>query len=272
MTSVLGRRTGGVAAAGALAGAWLVAVPGAAHAAGGTASVTQSAQTVAFAGGPEASDLRVTKRKGPASDYDWIFVFDDVVPVTAGTGCVRPDEDDATLVECTLIEAPTTEDNVVVRLGDGDDAGYVDTYGEVQLHGGAGNDRLDGTDVDRMFGDAGADVLRARGTTDGGAGNDVVTGAGLIRGGDGNDVLTGNAKGQPIEGGRGNDVIRALGGKDVVHGNSGNDRIEGGTESDKLYGGPGSDTIYGNSGNDLLAGGGGRDTLSGGPGNDTVQQ
>jgi len=261
-----------VTVVGAMTASVLLLPAGGAYAAGGTASVRQADQTVEFRGGPEASDLRVTKRKGPASDFDWIYVFDDVATVTPGTGCVRPDEDDDTLVECTLIEAATTEDNVDVLLGDGDDTGYVDTHGEVTLRGGAGRDRLSGTDVDRMFGDAGNDVLAARLLTDGGAGNDVVTGAGSIRGGDGDDVLTGNDRGQTIEGGRGNDRIRAQGGKDVVYGNSGNDRIEGGTHSDKLYGGPGADTVFGNSGNDLVVGGPGRDTLSGGPGDDTVRQ
>jgi serralysin len=260
-----------VAVVGAMTASVLLPAGGA-HAAGGTASVRQADQTVEFRGGPEASDLRVTKRKGPAGDFDWIYVFDDVVTVTPGTGCVRPDEDDDTLAECTLFEAPTTEDNVVVQLGEGDDAGYVDTHGEVTLRGGAGRDRLNGTDVDRMYGDAGNDVLTARGVTDGGAGNDVITGAGLIRGGDGDDLVTGNDRQQTIEGGRGNDRILARGGHDLVWGNSGNDRIEGGTHSDKLYGGPGADTIFGNSGNDLVVGGPGRDTLSGGPGNDTVRQ
>jgi Ca2+-binding RTX toxin-like protein len=256
--------------AGAMAASMLLPA-GSAHAAGGTVSVRQTDTTVEFRGGAEASDLRVTKRKGPVSEFDSIYVFDDVVTVTPGTGCVRPDEDDDTLAECTMFEAPTTEDSVNVFLGGGDDRGYVDTYGEVTLRGGDGRDRLSGTDVDRMYGDAGNDVLNARGVTDGGPGNDVISGAGLIRGGDGADLITGNDRQQTIEGGRGDDRILANGGHDFVWGNSGNDRIEGGTHSDKLYGGPGADTIFGNSGNDLVVGGAGRDTLSGGPGSDTVR-
>lgn len=261
-----------ILAAGVLVGGWYVALPGGAAAAtGSTVAVTGAARLV-FTGGDEANHLVVTDRFGPA-DFFVVQTFHDVVPITPGQGCSWPDPDDRTLVECEFFEQPTTETSLTVRLGGGDDEVLVDDVsGENAVYGGPGRDRIDGRDVDRMFGEDGDDTLFPRGSADGGPGNDVMTGTGLMRGGDGDDRITGNQVGNHLEGGRGDDTIRAGGGKDLAYGNSGNDLIQGGTESDRLYGGPGADVVYGNSGNDLVAGGPGNDHLSGGPGNDKVQQ
>jgi serralysin len=265
------RKRSAVLVIGALVSApGVLALEGAAAATGSTVWVENGYNTY-FRGGDEANNLVVTDTL--VGEWERTYRFDDVVPLTPGEGCARPDAADPTVVECEIHDQPTNENNLDVRLGGGNDVAVVDDlYGMNILAGGAGNDRLSGTDVDLMYGDAGDDRLFARGITDGGPGNDTMTGAGLQRGGDGNDHITGNGVGNDLYGGRGNDTILGEGGKDIVYGNSGRDLIRGGTESDKLYGGPDGDTIYGNSGNDLLEGGPGRDTLSGGPGRDTVRQ
>jgi Ca2+-binding RTX toxin-like protein len=99
-----------------------------------------------------------------------------------------------------------------------------------ELHGGAGNDHIEGgAGADTIFGDAGNDVLEGRG------GNDT------IFGGTGNDVL---------EGGAGNDTLRGEDGDDDLDGGAGNDKLFGGNGDDDLQGGPGTDEVFGNAGND----------------------
>jgi serralysin len=243
----------------------------AAAATGSTVSTGGPGTNVTFTGGDEANALHVTDRV--VGEFRRIYTFDDVVPLTPGTGCTHPDADDTTLVECSVSDQPTSENNLVVRMGGGEDSAFIDdVYAMTSLYGGAGTDRLRGTDVDRMYGEAGSDVLSSSGSTDGGPGDDTISGPGFVRGGDGNDRIRGTDGGDTIEGGRGNDTILAAGGRDLVHGNSGRDDIRGGTHDDRLYGGPDADLVYGNSGNDLVVGGPGRDTVSGGPGRNTVRQ
>lgn len=89
------------------------------------------------------------------------------------------------------------------------------------------------------------------------AGVDVVT----VDGGDGNDRLRARNKlidtaGDPL-------AVTLMGGE-------GNDRLAGGDGDDILHGGPGRDNIRGGNGNDTITGGEGRDNLRGGRGDDTI--
>ena len=54
----------------------------------------------------------------------------------------------------------------------------------------------------------------------------------------------------------------------MIDGGAGNDTIRAGTGNDTIYGGVGDDRLYGDAGNDTLIGGAGNDTLEGGAGND----
>jgi hypothetical protein len=106
--------------------------------------------------------------------------------------------------------------------------------------------------------------------------------------------LLGTDSADKLDGGEGDDEIRALGAKDELNGGLGSDVIYGGpgndflkgttwygsdraTSKDVLYGGPGDDEIgdapgddvlYGGDGDDVLIGGGGDDVLYSGDGND----
>jgi Ca2+-binding RTX toxin-like protein len=84
------------------------------------------------------------------------------------------------------------------------------------------------------------------------------------------DVLTGTAAANTIDGGEGNDIIRALGGNDTARGGDGNDVIDGGNGADRLFGGAGDDRMLGGAGADRLEGGDGNDLLDGGAGNDIL--
>ncbi len=99
-----------------------------------------------------------------------------------------------------------------------------------------------------------------------------------------------------IEGGAGNDIIKAGAGDAFIKGGSGDDKIWGGAGADQIYGGKGLDEIHGGGGNDLIFGDdgiisdksvkvtvnisdsddkiygdAGKDILIGGGGNDTIE-
>lgn len=94
------------------------------------------------------------------------------------------------------------------------------------------------------------------------------------------------AKGVPIHGQGGNDIIIGGAGKDVLEGDAGNDIIFGWRGADTIYGGIGDDLLYGDdlgfndiagddimdggAGNDILYGGGRSDVMTGGADNDIL--
>ena len=81
----------------------------------------------------------------------------------------------------------------------------------------------------------------------------------VIEGGSGNETLRAAVSGS---------LVKARGGNDWVHGNAGNDTLIGGAGNDVLYGQAGHDELYGEDGDDRLYGGEGDDKLAGGRGND----
>lgn len=98
--------------------------------------------------------------------------------------------------------------NVTIYGGDGDDNLYTssDTLTDRLLHGGNGNDRMGGSQLqDSMFGDAGHDSIHGGSGADylfGGRGNDTV------QGGDGRDTLIGGAGDDVLQGDREGNFFR----------------------------------------------------------------
>lgn len=179
-----------------------------------------------------------------------------------------------------VVADPAVTVNVFAHGG----GGFADT-----LRGGAGDDRLEGTDAfasdpqaaDTIDGRAGDDIITAGGaaTVDGGPGNDIITtrdGAVLatLRGGEGNDRLSDAAV---ADGGAGNDEItRAL----TADGGDGNDTIygaqngTGGSGDDFLSSSTvaGPSTLDGGLGDDSISSGGAGSVAHGGPGNDRLYE
>ena len=84
-----------------------------------------------------------------------------------------------------------------------------------RVYGGQGNDELFANQSDRLFGEAGDDILDASG----GKSNN------LLDGGAGNDELLGASNGELV-GGDGNDTLRIVnGGNNLLYGNGGADRF-----------------------------------------------
>jgi Ca2+-binding RTX toxin-like protein len=108
---------------------------------------------------------------------------------------------------------------------------------------------------------------------DGGSGNDHLKAGGgpaELWGGDDNDILIGSRVNDKIYGGNGNDFIFGNGGNDFLDGGGGNDWIFGSWGIDTILGSGGNDVIFGGSGNDIIDGGNDKDMLYGGSGNDKI--
>jgi Ca2+-binding RTX toxin-like protein len=148
--------------------------------------------------------------------------------------------------EIVLGVSLTQFDDIVVGGGNG-----------VSISGWGGNDDItESSGIDTLYGGDGDDVLR------GGTGYDskVYPGGDRLYGEAGNDVIHIVGKdGAFVSGGIGNDI---------VYGGSGSDEISGDDGSDTLYGGGGGDGINGGAGDDHIYGGPGRDALQGWDGND----
>eukprot|EP00456_Euglypha_rotunda_P036711 TRINITY_DN281_c0_g1_i2.p1 TRINITY_DN281_c0_g1~~TRINITY_DN281_c0_g1_i2.p1 ORF type:complete len:1237 (+),score=395.78 TRINITY_DN281_c0_g1_i2:1656-5366(+) len=124
----------------------------------------------------------------------------------------------------------------------------------LKFYGGAGNDRLIGSDKGEYF--------------DGGAGIDTIDYSKSSR-------SVGVAFAMPVQFGAGGDVLVNV---ENIIGSAFNDSLRGGTGAnvisgedgdDILFGDGGDDALYGGSGNDWMNGQWGDDTLVGGAGNDT---
>lgn len=92
----------------------------------------------------------------------------------------------------------------------------------------------------------------------------------LVKAGKGNDTvdLTGISVAATVNGGDGDDVIKAGRGGGVYRGDAGNDTLTAEEASDEFAGGP--DTFYGGAGNDVLKGFEGDDILNGDEGDDEL--
>ncbi len=185
----------------------------------------------------------------------------------------------------------------------GDDTFFNANSNDYELHGGKGNDTLNGgTNWNRLHGDAGDDHLVGSGAGnifDGGAGADIMTGGAAssdtISYGDATAGITldllnlalnkGDAKGDSfssierfygsnfvdkIYGTNGHDDFYAAEGNDKIDGRGGADEIDGAGGSDTVNGGEGDDTLDGSYGDDKLMGDAGNDMLDGSYQNDTL--
>jgi Ca2+-binding RTX toxin-like protein len=246
-----------------------------------------------------------------------VTIRDTGASITAGDGCVSVDAHE---VNCDL----GINDFLGMTLGDLDDS--LTLLGEGPqfwlVTGGGGADTL----VDScsagcgfpMHGGAGNDTLQGR-SIDGGAGDDTLTGGprrDSIVGGGGNDTLSGAKANDDLTPGRGDDTVDGGAGLDIVGfsshpptgvtadlrtgvatgdgtdtltnvegllGSEEDDHLSGDSSANRFDGFGGGDVILGRagadklseccsgSGSDHLYGGPGRDRLSGGDGDDFLR-
>jgi hypothetical protein len=164
-----------------------------------------------------------------------------------------------------LLDVLGTNGNDQIELSE-DEGGIVrvTVNGVTRFYSGLSGIRvqaLGGNDQVRL------DGLTASTLVDGGAGNDKIDGSDVtvahleLRGGSGNDDLRGGGADDYLDGGEGNDVLRGGGGADW---------ILGGQDKDVLFGDAGADVLYGGAGDDVAKGGSGDDWLVRGPGSDKL--
>lgn len=193
-------------------------------------------------------------------------------------GYIQPYPTTSSSVDKIIADGGTGDDAIIIQAGvvaeleltggEGNDVLKASDSSAV-LHGGLGNDGLDGSSqADRIFGEDGDDALKGGAGDDsleGGAGQDIVAGDA------GADTLRGGTDDDKINGGDDNDVAFGESGNDRLSGNNGNDVLDGGIGLDILYGNVGDDTLNGDSEPDFLNGNEGNDSLVGGTGNDTLR-
>jgi hypothetical protein len=139
------------------------------------------------------------------------------------------------------VQIPQTQAIIINGL-EGDDLIEVSGNHTVEIHAGAGNDRVfGGPRNDLILGDAGHDIINA---------------------GLGNDTVRGGADGDELHGNGDDDVIYADGGGDAMFGDAGADKLYGGADNDNIHGGDGPDII-------MAVGGGSGDVTFGDSGYDS---
>ena len=166
-----------------------------------------------------------------------VVIRDDGTPLTlSGVPTCMPL--DAHTVSCSAVR------RVELDLGDGPDVAVIDTPREVEVEGGAGNDRYVATATDAP----------SRVDFDGGIGMDVAN-YGFATAGVHVSVDLSAGDGRPGD----DDRIR----RNV-------ESVLGSQFADVLDGGPRAEHLAGLDGDDRITGGAGADVLSGGRGNDSV--
>ena len=122
-----------------------------------------------------------------------------------------------------------------------------------------GNERVQFTGIERIYGTAGNDIVSAANATLNAVGGGKPGHGVSIFTGAGNDRIMGSRFDDVLHGGAGNDTINGGAGNDFIHSSTGNDLINGGPGSDNIRWGngdanhnPGHDTINGGAGNDVI--------------------
>ncbi|WP_211122465.1 calcium-binding protein [Streptomyces yatensis] len=194
---------------------------------------------------------KLTIKRVSETDTTLTFGVDDVVEITAGTGCTHPTATDLTYVTCTVPvpdpDHPGDQGNVV--LGDGNDTVKI-SGGDVNVDGGAGDDTINGASV--AVGGDGDDTISHTTNANGNAGNDTITDSYAAWAGDGDDTVIGDDVANEIYGGPGKDYLDGAGNDDSIDGEEGDDTIKGGAGNDYLFGGPGQDDIDGGAGDNVI--------------------
>lgn len=188
----------------------------------------------------------------------------------------------------------------ILNGGDGDDTFLVSGGGANTYIGGTGYDVISANKENAVItlttGSLGKiEEINANGfgnvSIAGTAADDIINLTGIIiaegdfvaiNGGEGNDTIKATKFADTVNGGGGDDRIITASGDDIVTGGLGNDYLDGGSGSDTVNGNNGDDTIvagagvdflFGDAGNDifLVVGNSGIDTYDGGTGIDTIK-
>jgi Ca2+-binding RTX toxin-like protein len=241
--------------------------------------------------GNEANQVTVRYDAGT----DVYKVADAAATLTPSGTCVMVNAHNATCPGAGIktVSVATGDRDDSIRL----DAATIPSTITENLDGGAANDTIRGANTPgTLTGGSGNDVVRGRGTLNGGRGNDMLTGSPLadnLRGSSGRDTLDGGFGADDLNGGSNTDTLvypgrvngvnvtigsgnfndggpedQTGGRRDTVH--SDIEVLFGTDLSDVLVGDRSSETLIGQAGDDFVAGNDGGDTILGFDGNDLL--
>jgi len=235
---------------------------------------------------------RLSVAQGGAGEF---LVTDAGAALTAGPGCA--------LSGPQLVACPTSTPRLAAFVFAGDRGDSVTSSVTVNIDGGRGNDRLEGSELaDALYGGRGRDVVRGNGGDDAlrdgrlphplppeqDEGRFFLTLAGpaipvpaerdVFRGGAGTDTVgyEGRRRGVRADLARTDRHAGARGERDTlgelerVEGGDGDDVLRGDHSANLLVGGDGDDLAVGRAGDDDLELGAGSNRARGGPGDDLI--
>ena len=174
-----------------------------------------------------------------------------------------------------------TNGTVVLKFDDSFTLGAGDIV--IQSSSGTELERLNKTDVDRVYQKGSVLYLDLNSQIADGTTLKVSIPAGVVLDASGNTVAYATTAANRIVETSGTsgadsrdlgplaDLFRGLGGDDRIWGEEGEDLIDGGAGNDRLNGMQGNDTLLGGDGDDILIGGTGDDIIDGGAGTDTAE-
>lgn len=196
----------------ALGGAALAAPAAQAAATTSGSLVRQDGELWYKAAAGQTNHLTVSEKIESRGDYEEYFILtfhdDNDITIDAQAAewneCVYPSADDHTTVQCAVLIPQNSDDSdsYDIDLGDGDDTVKLgaDSSAYAGVHGGAGDDVLQGSAADVFWGEDGDDTIDGGGGimsfgAYGGEGDDTITNCtGECHGDAGNDTLSGNGE------------------------------------------------------------------------------
>lgn len=180
---------------------------------------------------------------------------DETTSLVAGTGCVQAAPETVT---CDTAGQPSVD--FLLDDGNDQLTFNSSTLQQITVRGGAGDDVITNVVVgdeqsyaDRVFGDAGNDQLTSRGFVHGGDGNDRIEGGpygDTLIGGAGNDAVFGREGIDDLYGGNGPYAGAVLAGVDTLDGGAGDDTLDDQDRGSPTVQQINSDVILGGTGND----------------------
>ncbi len=248
---------------------------------GGVDTMTAESAGATMAGGPgndillgKAEDVGIVGEEGndriradkPGASIDGMTGHDRIVLLASsrsvfggpGIDTIRGSNDDDGSPEHPVLAGPGNDiifmnaGTDFVDGGEGDDTIDLGTGEQGWARGGPGVDTMSSAAAGAaLYGEAGADVITARGPHM------------LLAGGEDDDTMTGSRYDDTIDGDEGNDTINAGAGRDVVHAGDGHDRlVVNGGERHEIDAGAGNDTIdYGPAVSGMILAGSGDDVV-----------
>ncbi|MGF1578913.1 MAG: calcium-binding protein [Gemmataceae bacterium] len=213
-----------------------------------------------------------------SGEYDQTFIYPTTKVLGKSSGGVAYVESDYLYVNGLEVESDAdfrqADRLYMYNSHIGDDLLIDGTNEDNYVYVSSSNDITDVFDIDVFAGNDSVYIYTSDAVhIDGGTGNDYLragSGHDTVIGGDGNDTLRGEGGSDDLLGGNGNDSIEGGTGNDDLWGYNGNDTLKGDAGDDELHGEMGDDLFYGGNGADTLRGGGDDDTLYGEAGDDVV--